>query len=155
MDNQADLGSQSSCLCKAGLSHHPPIALSAEDLWMAPGQHRQPSAIPTCPPSHHARAHQPGIRGSKNDTKPPLPHLNMTYAKSSLAGAEDQGPETLLYLMLQVGISLHPPPHHPLFIFQVPQVLERTAAPLSNTPYKYGQATKILSLWKRCVKSSQ
>lgn len=42
--------------------------------------------------SHRTGAHQPGIRGSKNDTKPPLPHLNMTYAKSSLAGAEDQGP---------------------------------------------------------------
>lgn len=94
MDNEADPGSQSSCLCKAGLSHHPRIALGGEDLRMAPGQRRQPSAIPTCPnlPSHHAGARQPGIRGSKNDTKPPLPHLNMTYAKSSLAGAEDQGP---------------------------------------------------------------
>lgn len=51
-----------------------------------------PSAIPTSQHIHHTRAPQPGIRGSKNDTKPPLPHLNMTYAKSSLAGAEDQGP---------------------------------------------------------------
>lgn len=48
-----------------------------------------PSAIPTSQHIHRTRA---GIRGSKNDTKPPLPHLNMTYAKSSLAGAEDQGP---------------------------------------------------------------
>lgn len=51
-----------------------------------------PSAIPTSQHIHHTRAPQPRIRGSKNDTKPPLPHLNMTYAKSSLAGAEDQGP---------------------------------------------------------------
>lgn len=51
-----------------------------------------PSAIPTSQHIHHTRAPQPGIRGSKNDTKPPLPHLSMTYAKSSLAGAEDQGP---------------------------------------------------------------
>lgn len=95
VDNEADLGSQSSCLCKAGLSHHPRIALAGEDLRMALGQRHQPSATPTCPRDRHpptARAHQHGIRGSKNDTKPPLPHLNMTYAKSSLAGAEDQGP---------------------------------------------------------------
>lgn len=49
MDNGADPGSQSSCLCKAGLSHHPRTALAGEDLRMAPGQGHQPSAIPTCP----------------------------------------------------------------------------------------------------------
>lgn len=95
LDNKADPGSQSSCLCKAGLSRHPRIALGGEDLRMALGQRHQPFCHPNLParvPSHHTRAPQPGIRGSKNDTKPPLPHLNTTYAKSSLAGAEDQGP---------------------------------------------------------------
>lgn len=49
MDNEADPGSRRSRLCKAGLSHHPRIALGGEDLRRALGQHRQPSAIPTWP----------------------------------------------------------------------------------------------------------
>lgn len=53
VDNEAALGSQSSCLCKAGLSHHSRIALGGEDLRMALGQRRQPSAIPTCPRGRH------------------------------------------------------------------------------------------------------
>lgn len=85
--------SQSSCLCKAGLSRHPRIAFGGEDLRMALGQPHRPFCHPNLPahPSHQGST-APGIRGSKNYTKPPLPHLNMTYAKSSLAGAEDQGP---------------------------------------------------------------
>lgn len=54
MDNEADPGSQSSCLCKAGLSHHPRIALGGEDLRMALGQLHQPFCHPNLPahPSH-------------------------------------------------------------------------------------------------------
>lgn len=90
LDNEVAPGSQSS-LCKAGLSCPPRAALGGEDGGSGPA----PRAF--CQPT------LPHTRAAKADTKPPSPHLQMTHAKSSLAGAEDQGPLATLNLILQVG----------------------------------------------------